>query len=129
MIRMTMILAALTGLFSCADETLSGYGAAETIWVLQEVDDTAFSARATIQFPEEGQIQGEAPCNTFRGAQSSPYPWFKVEGVAVTRKACPEMEAEAQFFDALNAMTLAEVGEDTLLLNNDDGRSMVFQAQ
>ncbi|MEO0371928.1 MAG: META domain-containing protein [Pseudomonadota bacterium] len=129
MMRMGLGLSAMLGLFSCGDETLSGYGAADTKWVLTEVDGTAFAARAILTFPEEGRIQGQAPCNTFSGAQTVPYPWFKAEGVAVTRMACPDLPAENVFFDALQAMTLAEVGPDTLLLSNDDGRKMVFRAE
>ncbi len=128
MMRAGLGLTALLGLFSCGDETLSGYGATDKTWVLTEIDGTAFEARAVLTFPEEGRIQGQAPCNTFSGSQTVPYPWFKAEGIAVTRMACPELEAEAAFFEALQAMTLAEVGVDTLFLSNDDGRKMVFHA-
>lgn len=129
MIRGALGISALLGLFSCADETLSGYGAADTVWVLQTIDGAAFAARATLIFPEEGVLQGEAPCNTFRGAQTVPYPWFNAGNIAVTRKACPDLDAEQTFFDALQEMTLAEVGPDSLFLSNDDGRKMVFSAE
>ncbi len=129
MIRASLGLSALLGLFSCSDETLTGYGAAETQWVLQEIDGAAFEAEAVLVFPEEGTLQGQAPCNSFQGQQTVPYPWFKAENIAVTRKACPELEAETRFFEALQAMTLAEVGVDTLFLSNEDGRKMVFSAK
>lgn len=129
MIRMGLGLSALIGLFSCADETLSGYGASETQWVLQEIDGTPFDARAILEFPEEGVLRGQAPCNTFQGAQTVPYPWFQAEDIAVTRMACPDLEAEAMFLTTLQEMTLAEVGTDTLFLSNDAGRKMVFSAQ
>ncbi|MEL6647462.1 MAG: META domain-containing protein [Pseudomonadota bacterium] len=129
MIRMGLSLSALLGLFSCSDETLTGYGAAETQWVLQEIDGAEFEARAVLEFPEEGAITGQAPCNTFSGQQTVPYPWFKAENLAVTRKACPDLSAENMFFEALQAMTLAEVGADTLFLSNDAGRKMVFVAE
>ncbi|MEL7254460.1 MAG: META domain-containing protein [Pseudomonadota bacterium] len=122
-------LTAMLGLFSCGDETLSGYGASDVTWVLTEIDSAAFEARAELTFPEEGRIQGQAPCNSFSGAQTVPYPWFKAEEIAVTRMACPDLPAETAFFDALQAMTLAEVGGDTLFLSNDDGRKMVFRAE
>ncbi|MEM6588049.1 MAG: META domain-containing protein [Pseudomonadota bacterium] len=108
---------------------MSGYGASDTEWILTEIDGAAFEARAVLSFPEEGRIQGRGPCNTFSGSQTVPYPWFKTEGIAVTRMACPELDAEAAFFEALQAMTLAEVGVDTLFLSNDDGRKMVFRAE
>lgn len=129
MIRMGLSLSAFLGLFSCADETLSGYGASDTQWVLTELDGVAFAASAVLEFPEEGALRGQAPCNSFSGEQSVPYPWFKAENIAVTRMACPDLPAETAFFEALQAMTLAEVGTDTLFLSNDDGRKMVFSAK
>ena len=129
MIRMGLGLSALIALFSCGDETLSGYGASETRWVLKEIDGETFEAKAILEFPEEGALRGEAPCNTFQGEQTVPYPWFKIEKMAVTRMACPDLQAETAFFEALQAMTLAEVGTDTLFLSNDDGRKMVFRAE
>lgn len=128
MMRAGLGLSAMLSLFSCGDETLSGYGAADKTWVLTDMDGAPFEARADLSFPEEGRIQGQAPCNTFTGAQTVPYPWFKAEGIAVTRIACPDLDAESRFFEALQAMTLAEVGTDTLFLSNDDGRKMVFRA-
>ena len=129
MIRLALGFTALTAFFACADETLSGYGAADKLWVLKELDGAAFTARVTLEFPEEGVIQGKAPCNTFRGSQTVPYPWFKAEKIAATRMACPELEAENVFFKALSEMTLAEVGMDTMFLSNDAGRKMVFLAE
>ncbi|MEO0747878.1 MAG: META domain-containing protein [Pseudomonadota bacterium] len=129
MIRAVFGLSAFTALFSCADETLSGYGASDTVWILREIDGAAFTAEVTLEFPEEGVLRGKAPCNGFQGAQSAPYPWFKAENVAATRMACPDLEAETVFFAALQEMTLAEVGIDTLFLSNDAGRKMVFSAQ
>lgn len=129
MIRLALAFSAITTVFACADETLSGYGAADRLWVLKELDGAEFTARVTLEFPEEGVLQGKAPCNTFRGAQTVPYPWFKAENIAVTRMACPELEAEGVFFTALSEMTLAEVGGDTLFLSNDAGRKMVFLAE
>lgn len=129
MMRAALGLSAFTALFSCADETLSGYGAADKLWVLTELDGAEFTAEVTLEFPEEGVLRGKAPCNTFQGTQTVPYPWFKAENIAVTRMACPDLEAEAVFFTALSEMTLAEVGMDTLFLSNDAGRKMVFLAQ
>ena len=129
MIRSALILPAIFGLWSCSDETLSGYGAAGVVWELEELDGQAAPARATLSFPQEGQIQGEAPCNQFSGQQTVPYPWFKAENIAATRRACPHLQAEAAFFAALSEMTLAEVAGNVLILRNDAGREMVFRAE
>lgn len=129
MIRMAAVMAVLAGLWGCAgDETVAGHGAAGRIWQLAELDGSPFAARATLSFPQEGRIAGEGPCNRFFATQSAPYPWFAVKDIAATRRACPELAAEAAFFAALRAMTLAEVAGDTLILRDDTGREMVFRA-
>ena len=115
-------------LAGCADETVSGYVGREGPWRLVELDGAAFAARATIAFPEPGRIAGEAPCNVFSGAIAVPYPWFALSGLAVTRRACPDLAAEGAFFAALQAMRQAEVSGDVLVLTAEDGRQMVFRA-
>lgn len=128
MIRIAAILPVLFGLWSCGGETVSGHGAAGRTWKLVELDGAAFPARATLTFPEEGRIAGEGPCNRYSGAQTVPYPWFRAEKIAATRRACPDLAAETAYFSALEAMTLAEVAGDVLILRTGDGREMVFQA-
>lgn len=116
---------ALTGCFQ--DETVSAYGAAGMTWTLKELDGVAFVQTATLTFPEPGKITGTAPCNSFSGRMTAPYPWFETGPLATTRMACPEMSAETQFFAALSDMTLSEVSGDTMILSNDAGREMVFK--
>ncbi|MFK7869705.1 MAG: META domain-containing protein [Roseobacter sp.] len=122
--------AALLGLSACdKDETITAYGAAGKTWSLVELDGEAFPASATLTFPEPGQFSGRAPCNSFSGSVTVPYPWFEAGPVAATRAFCQDQEAEDRFFQALGAVTIAEVAGDTLELSNpDDGRSMVFKA-
>ncbi|MHA6263172.1 META domain-containing protein [Arenibacterium sp. CAU 1754] len=111
-----------------SDETLTGYGASGVVWTLAEMDGRRFAARATLRFPEPGQIAGNAPCNAYSGKQTAPYPWFQAENIAATHRACPDLAAENAFFSALSAMTLAEVGNGTLILSTETGREMVFTA-
>jgi heat shock protein HslJ len=59
---------------------------------------------------------------------SVPYPWFEVGPILSTKMACPELTAEMQFFRALNAMTLSEVLDKTLILSTPEGREMLFTA-
>ena len=113
----------------CADETLTGYGAADQIFVLQEINGTPFAARATITFPREGEISGNAPCNSFNATQELPYPWFKAGPIAATKRACPDLEAEAIFFRSLTEMTLSEVSGPNLILSTAEGQTMVFKAE
>ena len=119
----------LLALIACkTDETLAGYGVADRVWVLAELDGAAFAAKATMQFPEAGKITGDAPCNRYSGAMTAPYPWFEAEDLAVTRMACPDLAAESAFFGALSGMTQSEVSGDTLILTNEAGREMLFKA-
>ncbi len=122
------LLAALA-LSSCADETISGYADRGSVYRLAEIDGDPFAAAATIAFPELGQASGDAPCNRWSAVQSSPYPWFELTAISVTRRACLALDEEGRFFEALGDMTLAEVSGDVLILSNETGREMVFRAQ
>ncbi|GFE50982.1 hypothetical protein So717_27350 [Roseobacter cerasinus] len=125
------LLAALcaVSLAACrGDETVSAYGGAGKVWKLVELDGIAVSYRATLSFPEPGQLAGEAPCNSFRGAMTVPYPWFEATDIVSTRIACTELNAETTYFSALTTMTLSEVLGETMILSTPEGRSMVFTA-
>ncbi|WP_420586271.1 META domain-containing protein [Ruegeria sp.] len=128
MIRLILTLP-LIALFQCdKDETVAAYGAADQVWVLQEIDGQPFEASARLRFPEEGKIDGNAPCNSYNGTLNAPYPWFEVQDLAATRAACAGLEAEGMYFAALLTMTQSEVSGDVLILRNDDGHEMVFTA-
>lgn len=124
----------LTGLMLLAvsgcrgDETVAGYGAADRVWLLQQIDDQPFRARATLTFPETGRIAGRAPCNSYSAGMDVPYPWFETGAILSTKRACPDLDQEGRFFSALAAMTLSEVAGDTLLLSNASGATMLFTA-
>lgn len=121
-------VAMIAGLGGClADETVSGYADKTAVWQLQAVNGAPFKARATIAFPTEGTITGQAPCNRYTARQTVPYPWISVDRIAATKMACPDLASEGSFFAALQAMTLVEVAGDTLLLTNDKGEEMVFR--
>lgn len=127
--RLALVLVAMSLLGYCQDETVSGHGADSATWALRSIDGTAFSARATLTFPEEGTLAGEAPCNRYSGQQTVPYPWFSADRITSTRIACPDLDAETRYLRALSEMTLAEIAGDTLILSNDAGREMVFRAE
>ena len=122
-------LALLTLMTACkADETLRAYGGGDRIWVLNELDGAPFTARATLEFPEPGQIAGQAPCNRYFASLDVPYPWFKAGPIGATKRARSALDAESAFFDALSAMSLSEVLGDVLILSTPEGREMVFTA-
>lgn len=110
------------------DETLTGYGAAEQVFVLKSINGTPYPARATITFPQEGQIAGQAPCNSYAATQDVPYPWFKAGAIRATKRACPDLQAETAYLTALARMTLSEVSGKILILSTSDGEKLVFEA-
>ena len=126
--RLPLLFATLFLTACIGDETVSGYGGADRVWLLAEVDGATFTAHATLQFPEAGKIAGDAPCNRYSGAMTTPYPWFGATRIASTKMACPDLVAETNFFEALAAMTLSEVQGDVMILSNEAGREMVFKA-
>lgn len=97
------------------------------LWRLVELDGKPFEARATLRFPRTGRIEGEGPCNRWFGTMWSAYPWFRPEGIASTRQACPDLALETAFLAALGHMNFAEAVEGVLILTGDDGASMVFR--
>jgi len=128
MLRLALIVG-LFGLSQCGkDETVGGYGAAEQVWELIELDGATFAARATMTFPEPGKIAGQTPCNTYQGTMDAPYPWFETEQMTVTQRACPDLADETAFLTALDDMSLSEVSGNTMILTNETGREMVFKA-
>lgn len=111
------------------DETLTGYGAAEQVFILKSINDVPYPARATITFPEEGKIAGQAPCNSYVATQEVPYPWFKTGPIRATKRACPDLNAETDYLTALARMTLSEVSGHILILSTSDGEKLVFEAE
>lgn len=110
-----------------SDETVAGYGAADKVWHLTELNGETFEANATLSFPEAGQIAGQGPCNRYSASMTVPYPWFQTGPVQSTRMACPDLDAENVFLTALQTMTLSEVLGDTLILRNDADQELVFK--
>ena len=121
LIPLYLLLAACAG-----DESVSAYGAADRTWQLIEIDGQAFTASATLAFPEPGRIAGRAPCNAYVGEQTAPYPWFEVGAILSTKAACPDLDQEQRFLSSLSDMTLSEVSGTVLVLSTPEGREMVF---
>lgn len=126
--RIVFFLLATLSLAACKkDESVAAYDGGN-IWQLYELDRAPFTARATLLFDEGGKVSGQGPCNSFFAEQTKPYPWIGIEKIGATRMACPDLQLESTYFDALAGMTLAEVSGDVLILSNDAGRQMLFRA-
>jgi heat shock protein HslJ len=130
LVRTGLALAASLGLAGCfQDETVAGYGAADKIWVLTELNGIPFAATATLTFPDRGRIAGQAPCNGYTAEMSVPYPWFEINALVTTRKSCPDLAYEAMYLAQLSRMSLSEILGDVLLLSTPDGEEMVFKVR
>jgi len=128
MLRLSFLILAL--LPACQqDQTVSGFAAPGQTWVLQELNGAPFTARATLVFPEQGKIIGQAPCNCYSGTQKAPYPWFEAGPITATERACPDLDKEAQFFQALANLSLVDGSGNSLILSDDKGDQMVFAAE
>ncbi len=130
MMRVIIPFCLLIMLAACdSDETLRAYGAGDRTWWLTELNGKPFTATATFTFPEKNRIVGSAPCNSYSAPMTVPYPWFKVGPIAATKRACPELAAETDFFEGLRAASISEVLGDMMILSNTEGLSMVFTAR
>ncbi len=110
------------------DETVSGYVDRGAVFRLVAVDASPFGAKATISFPDADVIRGEGPCNTYAAEQSAPYPSFSISPIRATRRACADLAQETRYFRILESMTLIEVLGTVIILRDDAGGEMVFQA-
>lgn len=126
--RIATVLA-FTGILSTcgSDETISGYIDTSAEFALTEIGGVPYTARATIAFPEQGLARGTGPCNAWSATQTAPYPWLALGAIAATRRACPELAQETEYFAALAEMTLIEALGDVVLLSDDTGKEMVFR--
>lgn len=86
------LLTLLGGLVGCTpDETLTGYAPQGIEYRLTELDGAPFPAHATLSFGENGQISGQAPCNSYFSTVTAPYPWFGLDAIGATRRACSDL--------------------------------------
>lgn len=124
--RATLFL--VLALSACRGDAADTFGGPDRVWALHTLNEMPFAAPATLTFPKAGEISGQGPCNRYFGALNSSYPAFSAGPIGSTRRACPELAAEAIFFEALQAATQAFRKDGTLVLSNPDGLEMVFKA-
>lgn len=110
------------------DETLSAYTGDFKTFELRMLNGESFTTTATLKLEEDGQVSGSAPCNSYSTTINVPYPWFEIGPIASTRRACPELDQEQAYFNALSSMAFAEVSGPTLVLSNEAGGELLFHA-
>lgn len=109
-------------------ENVNFYGGVGATWNLSSIDGEPVAAGTDMRIGHLGALSGTTGCNTWQAKDTSVYPWFDVEVISSTLKACPEQAAEQAFFDALKDMTIAEVVGETLILSTIEGREMLFRS-
>ncbi|MFV2002625.1 MAG: META domain-containing protein [Paracoccaceae bacterium] len=100
-----------------------------TTYRLIEIDTVPFQRLATISFPAPGTIRGKGPCNSFAAELTAPLPRIQIGAIRATRRGCPDLAQETLFFNALESMMWIEISGATLILRNEAGRELVFQAE
>jgi len=125
--RIALIAALCAAAAAAPAAAQSPYDNPNVTWELTQIDTTFYKSKATLNFPEPGQVAGKAPCNNFTGMQKGTWPDFETGPLAVTRMACPEMAEENEFFRMLALMTSATTADETLTLSGD-GHLMIFIA-
>lgn len=95
-------------------------------WHLIGMDGQPAKAPASIDFAADGKVTGKAPCNRYFGSYSGTLPQIAFAAMGATRMACPDLDAETAYFNALQTVTAAEVTTDRLLLTGPEGRVLEF---
>ncbi|PIB23265.1 hypothetical protein BFP76_09645 [Amylibacter kogurei] len=103
------------------DETISGQTGTDGTWLLQRLEGKPVGVEITLEFPQKGRVIGKAPCNQYFADQVAPLPWINIETIGATRRACPQLKLEQQYFQALTQATLAEVQGDVLIMESEGG--------
>jgi heat shock protein HslJ/uncharacterized membrane protein len=95
-----------------------------TAWRLEDLAGAGVLDRvqATLEFPEPGRAGGFGSCNRFNGAVTIEGDSIRFDGIAATRRACPEavMRQETAYFAALQAAERYEREGETLRIHARD---------
>lgn len=94
-------------------------------WHLVGLEGQEVAWDASLRFDGD-KVTGKAPCNRFFGTYTTPLPEVSLGPMGATRMACPDLDGEAVFFAALEAMQRAEVDQGHLYLTGPEGRIMEF---
>lgn len=122
---MTRLLPALTLALAaaCSPALATGIGGE---WHLVGIEGNRAPAAATIVFATDGKVSGKAPCNRYFGSYSGELPEIALSPLGSTRMACDQLETEAAYFEALQAVTKAEVADEHLFLIGPEGKVLEF---
>jgi heat shock protein HslJ len=122
-----LALAAALSLTACVSPALSADPAIRGPWQLTLIDDTGFPTFATLWFDANGNLGGQAPCNSWTAPNAAKLPQLKLSGITATEMACDALADETRFFQTLSVMQTATLpNPDQLILQGPDGQTMLF---
>lgn len=93
-------------------------------WALASVDGVDPDYTATIAFVG-ARVVGQAPCNGYFAQANRTGSEITLGPIGGTRRACPHLQDEAAFFDALQGVTEVEETANRLTLSGA-GHVLVF---
>jgi heat shock protein HslJ len=111
--------------------TLLAYASAapieEVAWVLTILPGGAPVADGTFTtlLLADGQLSGNAPCNTYSGAYTLEGTTINVSSIVRTKMACPALEQEDAYLTALADVASYTIDGDTLVLAGADGTALL----
>jgi heat shock protein HslJ len=101
-------------------------------WVLVRADSslTTDDDSAVTLAVDDNRVSGTGPCNAYNGDLNVDGDSVEITHLASTLRACDDsiMEAEGEFFAALESADTIDVSDDELVLSNDQGVKLTFRA-
>jgi len=121
------VLALLWACPCFGDETLTGYAEIGATYRLIEIAQSPAQHHITLEISATKIIAGQAPCNRYSVRVIVPRPWFELSPINRTKRACPALALEAQYFELLARARLIDLHRDQLILSDEDGPLLIFQ--
>jgi heat shock protein HslJ len=121
---MRLSFLSLAALAACVTPVLSD-DISGVQWHLVGLDGHRFERSATLRFKGDS-VTGKAPCNKYFARNTARLPDLALQGIGSTKMACPDLEAERVYLQALRTMQRVELDQGHLFLIGPEGRVMEF---
>jgi heat shock protein HslJ len=122
--RLAALFATLS-LAACVTPAMSEGEIEGVVWHLVGLEGQTVDWPASLRL-DGTSVGGKAPCNSWSGKNTASLPDVGIAAIRATRMACPDLQAESAFFEALQAMQRAELDQGHLYLIGPEGRIMEF---
>lgn len=96
-------------------------------WRLVALSGAPVSPGITLTLAADGSASGDAPCNRYFGTYEAGDDFsFSLPQIGATRRACPELQLEAAYLDALGSASQYRLGREgnTFALLDAAGRTV-----